>query len=164
MLLEAVYPVGVTKVRFCFTRRIAYNSLNVDQIIPNLILVFAFRPPIHVPDWSKHTWVTAIFAKCAKKNKNQKNLESLIACISKEFSSNLECGLPWVEETSIVNLVLFRSDITELQMRENCDFVVPINILTPIACAPFSWVARHTTMCFDYKNKWHLLKNSLAVK
>ena len=34
-------------------------------------------------------------------------------------------------------------------MRENRDFVVPVNILTPFAHAPFSWAARHTTMCLD---------------
>ena len=34
-------------------------------------------------------------------------------------------------------------------MRENRDFVVPVNILTPFACAPFSWAARHTTACLD---------------
>ena len=34
-------------------------------------------------------------------------------------------------------------------MRENRDFVVPVNILTPFARAPFSWAARHTTVCLD---------------
>jgi len=34
-------------------------------------------------------------------------------------------------------------------MRENRDFVVPVNILTPFACAPFSWAAQHTTVCLD---------------
>jgi len=34
-------------------------------------------------------------------------------------------------------------------MRENRDFVVPVNILTTFARAPFSWAARHTTMCLD---------------
>ena len=32
-------------------------------------------------------------------------------------------------------------------MRENRDFVVPVNILTPFACVLFSWAARHTTVC-----------------
>ena len=32
--LEVVYPVGVTEVRLCFMCKIAYNSLNVDQINP----------------------------------------------------------------------------------------------------------------------------------
>ena len=34
-------------------------------------------------------------------------------------------------------------------MRENRDFVVPVNILTTFAHAPFSWAARHTTVCLD---------------
>ena len=37
-------------------------------------------------------------------------------------------------------------------MRENRDFVVPVNILTTFAHAPFSWAARHTTVCLDGKN------------
>ena len=36
-------------------------------------------------------------------------------------------------------------------MRENRDFVVPVNILTPFARAPFSWAARHTTVCLDIR-------------
>ena len=35
-------------------------------------------------------------------------------------------------------------------MRENCDFVVPVNILTTFTRAPFSWAARHTTVCLDF--------------
>jgi len=35
-------------------------------------------------------------------------------------------------------------------MRENRDFVVPVNVLTPFAHAPFSWATRHTTVCLDY--------------
>jgi len=34
-------------------------------------------------------------------------------------------------------------------MHENRDFVVPVNILTPFAHAPFSWAARHTTVCLN---------------
>ena len=34
-------------------------------------------------------------------------------------------------------------------MCENRDFVVPVNILTPFARAPFSWAAQHTTVCLD---------------
>ena len=42
-------------------------------------------------------------------------------------------------------------------MRENRDLVVPVNILTSFARAPFSWAARHTTVCLDINNsgeKW----------
>jgi len=54
----------------------------------------------------------------------------------------------WPGYTSIVNLVPLGSDITELQS-ENCDFVVSVNILTPVVCAPFSWAAQHTVVCLD---------------
>ena len=34
-------------------------------------------------------------------------------------------------------------------MSENRYFVIPVNILTPFACALFSWAARHTIVCLD---------------
>jgi len=40
-----------------------------------------------------------------------------------------------MEANSSGNLVLFGLDITELQMCENCDFVVPVNIRTHSICA-----------------------------
>ena len=40
-------------------------------------------------------------------------------------------------------------------MRENRDFVVPVNILTTFARAPFSWAARHTTVCLDQATHVH---------
>jgi len=54
-----------------------------------------------------------------------------------------------MDGTSIVNLVLFESDIMKLHMCENCDFVVSVNMLTLFARAPFSWVALHTTECIN---------------
>ena len=41
-------------------------------------------------------------------------------------------------------------------MRENRDFVVPAYILTPFAHAPFSWAARHTTVCLDLTIKFEV--------
>ena len=35
-------------------------------------------------------------------------------------------------------------------MCENRDLVIPVNILTYFVRAPFSWAARHTTVCLDY--------------
>jgi len=43
-----------------------------------------------------------------------------------------------MEANSTVNLVLFSEDIMELQIRENRNFVVPVDILTLFAHAPFS--------------------------
>ena len=48
MFLKAIYPVGIKEVRLCLMHKIAFNSSNVEQITPNLILVFGFRLPILV--------------------------------------------------------------------------------------------------------------------
>ena len=42
-----------------------------------------------------------------------------------------------MEANSTVNLVPFGYGITELRMRENHDFVVPVNILTPLRAPSF---------------------------
>ena len=39
-----------------------------------------------------------------------------------------------MKANSTVNLVPFGEDIMELRMRENRDFIVPVNILIPFAC------------------------------
>ena len=54
-----------------------------------------------------------------------------------------------MEGTSTVHLVPFGSGITELGMCANPDFGVPVMILTPFVRAPFSWAARHTTLCLE---------------
>ena len=104
-------------------------------------------------------WVIVIFAKCAKRRRRRirrKNKEIFIKVwllVSQEWlkrsCSNLECGLPWVEGTSTVTLVPFESGIKELQMGENCEFVVPVNILTLFVCTRLFWAARHITVCLD---------------
>ena len=35
-------------------------------------------------------------------------------------------------------------------MREYCNFVVPVNMLTLFVHALFSWATQHTTMCLDH--------------
>ena len=52
-----------------------------------------------------------------------------------------------MEANSIVNLVRFGENIIELQIHENCNFFIPVNILTPFAHALFSWVALHIIVC-----------------
>ena len=58
------------------------------------------------PDWSMHMQVIAIFSKVFKKKKKQTNsfgiLIAHILGMAEGFSSNLECGLPWVEGIYIV--------------------------------------------------------------
>ena len=81
-----------------------------------------------------------------KEKKNQDIFMKICRLISREWlegsDSNLECGLPCMEANSTVNLVLFEVDITKL---------VPVNVLTPFACAPFSWAAQHIIMSLDIR-------------
>ena len=76
------------------------------------------------------------FAKCAKgRRKNEeKNSQTLADHISEMagalFFSNLECGLPYLADTSVATLVSIRQGITELQRCENCVYFLPVNILT----------------------------------
>ena len=69
-----------------------------------------------------------------------------------------------MEANSTVNLVPFGLGITELRMREDSDFVVPVNILTPFARAPFSWAARHTTVCLDKLHKTRTIFSHVSGK
>ena len=48
---------------------------------------------------------------------------------------------------------LFGQESTELQMLIKSYFVLRVNILTLCTHAPFSWAARHTTVCFDIYDK-----------
>jgi len=59
------------------------------------------------------------------------------------FFANLEnklSNLLCMEATSTVHLVLFEQDITVIYMRENCEFVILVNI-HGVACAGFSCAA-----------------------
>jgi len=146
-----VYPIGMTKVWLCFMYKIAYNSLSFDQ--PKLILVLDFRPPVHVPDFSqivagicKLQW----FLKCAKwQRKKWRNFWKICWVISWEWldRSNLEMWPPYMDASSTVKFGVIwirhhgATDVWKLWL------YFPANILTPFACAPFSWVAWHTTVC-----------------
>jgi len=48
-------------------------------------------------------------------------------------------------------------------MRENRDFVVPVNILTSFARALFSWAARHT-VCLDLCNETQQLVTCIKTE
>ena len=63
--------------------------------------------------------------------------------------SSLECSLPCIKANFIVNLVPFGEDITEPRMCENCDFAVPVDILTLFVHTPFSWSTQHATVNLD---------------
>ena len=139
-------------------RKIAYtcNSFNVDQIYPKFDTGIDLYTPNtwaeFQPDHSTHVQVIVIFAKCAKTKRRRRKKMNFFRKFDWMYlrngwkvSSNLECGLTWEE----VNLVSFVSDITELQMHENHDFVVPVNILTPFTSPTFSWATHHTKVCLD---------------
>ena len=100
----------------------------------------------------KHTYES--YTKCEKKNKEKTKKkifnEILLTRILRDLLKFEICPPPCVEEAnSTVNLVSFGKGIVEVWMHENHDFVVPVNILTPFVRPPFSWAARHTTVCLD---------------
>jgi len=91
---------------------------------------------------------------CEKKNTKKKQFFLKVwLLVSREWlKSNFECGLPKVESNSMVNFVPFRSKFTELYMCENCDFVVPVNILIPFASPVFLGHTTHYRLHFiNYK-------------
>ena len=72
----------------------------------------------------------------------------------KRFSSKLECGLPYLSDTSVATLVSIGYGITELQRCENRVYFFPV--IYSRCGAPASWASRHTTVCLDtfsYSNK-----------
>ena len=86
---EAVYPVGVTTNRSCFTRIIGHNSRTVHRICTKFDARICLWSPFLCAkfqgDWSMRLRFIAIFAsvrKDEKKNKNKKKIETLAAHIS----------------------------------------------------------------------------------
>ena len=80
------------------------------------------------PIYSTCLRVTAIFVECVKRRTNEEFFQKL-ACILGMAGGvffNLEYGIP----SSIVNMVPFGLDITDLHLCENRNFVLPVNILT----------------------------------
>ena len=66
--------------------------------------------------------------------KNEEKNPKLWPLVSRKwmerFSSNLECGLPYLADTSVATLVSIGYGITELQRCENRVYFLPVNILT----------------------------------
>jgi len=87
-----------------------------------------------------------------KKKKKEKTKRFLQKFADLYLGNGLEDLIMWLlfmEANSTVNLVPFGEDIAELRIGENCDFVVPVNILTPLVHTLFSTAAQHTTVCLD---------------
>ena len=117
--LQAVYPVGVTDLRPNFTQIIGHNSVNVHRIPTNLGTEIRLNEPFKCakfqPDWSTNLCFMADFAKCVKRRSRRKNEEKklkLWPLVSwkwlERISSNLDCGLPYLAETSVATLVSIR--------------------------------------------------------
>jgi len=148
-----VYLVSTTEVWLWFMCKIAYYFLILIKFIPTwywhfpLDLQYVFQILARL----KHAYVSySNFAKCAKRRKNKEIFfKSYLRNGWRNFLQIWNMALPWVEGTSVVNLVLFRSDIMELHMCKNCSFVLPVNMLTLFGCVLFSWATWHTSMCLD---------------
>ena len=116
---EAVYPVGVTTNRSCFTRIIGHNSLTIHRICTKFDVRIRLWTPFLCAkfqgDRSTRLLVIAIFASVRKDEEEEKNEEKktkLWQLVSRKwlerFPSNLECRLPWLAGNCVANLVPIR--------------------------------------------------------
>ena len=101
---EAVYPVGVTTNRSCFTRIISHNSLSIHRICTKFDARICRWTPFLCAkfhgDRSTRLLVIAIFASVRKDEEEKK--KEIWQLVSRKwlerFSSNLECRLPLAGE------------------------------------------------------------------
>ena len=102
---EAVYPVGVTTNRSCFTRIIGHNSWNIRRICTKFDARIRLWTPFLCATFhgykSTRLLVIAIFASVRKDEEEKKNEEKktkLWQSVSRKwlerFPSNLECSPP----------------------------------------------------------------------
>ena len=131
--------MGVTDLRLYFTQIIGHNSVNVHRIPTKVCTEIRLNEPFKCAnfqsDWSMHSCFMADFAKCAKRSRKKRRKKTkLWPLVSRKwlerFSSNLECGLPYLAGTSVATLVLIGYGITELQRCENRVYFFPVNILS----------------------------------
>ena len=107
--------MGVTDLRHYYTQIIGHNSMNVHRILTKLGNEIRLNEPFKCakvqPNWSMHSYFMADCAKYAKRSrrKNKEKNPKLWPLVSRkwleQFSSNLECGLPYLASTSEANLV-----------------------------------------------------------
>ena len=93
--------MGVTDPRPYFTQIIGNNSMHVHRIPTKLGTEIRLNEPfMHAkfqPDWSTNSCFMADFAKCAKRRRKPPKLWPLVFRKWLErFSSDLECGLPYL--------------------------------------------------------------------
>ena len=97
--------MGVTDLRPYFTQIIGINFVNVNRIPTKLgteiRVIEPFTYAKFQPDWSTNSCFMADFAKCAKRRKKKPKLWPLVFRKWLErFSSDLECGLPYLASLS----------------------------------------------------------------
>ena len=107
--------MGVTDLRPYFTQIIGHNSVNVHRIPTKLGTEIRLNEPFKCaklqPDWSTNSCFMADLQSVRKEveEKNEEKKPKLWPIVSRKwmerFSSNLECGLPYLASTSIATLV-----------------------------------------------------------
>ena len=107
---EAVYPVGVTTYRSCFTQIIGHNSRIIHRICTKCDARIRLWTPFLCAkfqgDWSTHLRFIAIFASVRKHEEKKSKLWQLVSRKwLVRFPSNLVCRLPWLAGNSVANLV-----------------------------------------------------------
>ena len=112
---KAVYPVGVTTNRSCFTQIIGHNSRTFHWICTKFDARIRLWTPFLCAkfqiDWSTRLRFIAIFASVRKheEKKNEEKNSKLWQLVSRkwleQFPSTLVCTLPWLAGNSVANLV-----------------------------------------------------------
>ena len=106
---EAVYPVGVTTNRSCFTRIIGHNSSTIHRICTKFdARIRRWTPFLCAKVQSNRSTCLhfiAIFASVQKHRKKSKFWQLVSWKWLERFPSNLECRLPWLAGNSVANLV-----------------------------------------------------------
>ena len=112
---EAIYPVGLTTNRSCFTRIIGHNSRTIHRICTNVDARIRLWTPFLCAkcqgDRRTRSHFIELFASVRKheeekKRRKKSNLWQLVSRRWPErFPSNLVCGLPWLAGNSVANLV-----------------------------------------------------------
>ena len=111
---EAVYHVGVTTNRSCFTRIIGHNSCTVHRICTIFDAMIRLWTPFlcakFQSDRSTRLRLIAIFVSVqTQRRKKTKKKSKFWQLVSRKwlerFPSNMECRLPWLAGNSVANLV-----------------------------------------------------------
>ena len=136
--------------------KITYNSFNADQIYSkfNARILDPNRCAKFQPNWSTYMQVIVIFAKYAKKRiRRKKNKEIILKvwllisweCLKEFFQFWNVTSPEWRYFHRKFGAIWIRRHRARDAWKSY--FVIPVNILALFAYSPFSWAARHTTVC-----------------